>query len=104
MVIIVASGGGGHGGGVTKLQYAVSYFAFMSILIFVSNQSGVLFVSGNIVPPPTPSLTDLLGNVSYFLTAMTISSTYQLLYLLVLVPLTIGMGICIYEWLTDLIP
>jgi len=85
------------GGGVTKLQYSVAYFAFLSFIIFISNQSGILFISGNVVPPPTPNLIDVIGNVSYFLSALTVTSSYQLLYILILTPLTIGMFIVIYE-------
>ena len=85
------------GGGVTKLQYTVAYFAFLSVVIYFSNQSGILFISGNVTPPPTPSLLDIIGNVSYFLSAMSISSSYQLFYLFILVPMTVGMFIVIYE-------
>lgn len=96
--------GSGAGGGKTRLQFAVGYFAFMGFLIFVSNQSGLLFISGAVTPPPTPSLTDVGGNIAYFIAGMTISSTYQLLYILIITPLTIGLFIVIYELGVMLIP
>lgn len=100
----MSSGSGAGGGGKTKLQYTVGYFAFMGFLIYISNLSGLLFISGSVTPPPVPSITDVGGNLNYFLAGMLISSTYQLLYILIIVPLTIGLGICIYEWATMLIP
>lgn len=87
------------GGGISKLQYTVGYFAFMSFLILISNQSGLLFINASVTPPPTPNLIDVVGNIDYFLSALTITSDYQLLYLIIIVPLTIGLFVCIYEWL-----
>jgi hypothetical protein len=98
------AGGGSSGGGKTKLQYTIGYFAFMGFLIFMSNQSGILFISGSVTPPPVPSLSDVGGNMNYFLSGLLISSQYQLLYILIITPLTIGFFICIYEWAVMLIP
>jgi hypothetical protein len=86
------------GGGISKLQYTVGYFAFMGFLIFISNQSGLLFINGSITPPPVPNIIDVVGNISYFFSALLISSDYQLLYILIISPLTIGLFVCIYEW------
>jgi hypothetical protein len=96
--------GSGAGGGKTRIQFAVGYFAFMGFLIFISNQSGLLFISGSVTPPPVPSITDVGGNIAYFLAGMTISSTYQILYILIITPLTIGLFIVIYEMACLLIP
>jgi hypothetical protein len=98
------SGGGSTGGGKTKLQFIIGYFAFMGFLIFISNQSGLLFISGSVTPPPTPSLTDVGGNLAYFIAGMSISSTYQLLYILIITPLSIGMLVCLFEFASMLIP
>jgi hypothetical protein len=96
--------GAGAGGGKTRIQFAVGYFAFVGFLIYISNLSGLLFISGSVTPPPTPSITDVGGNISYFIAGMLISSQYQLLYILILTPLSIGMFIVIYEMATMLIP
>jgi hypothetical protein len=87
------------GGGISKLQYTVGYFAFMGFLIYISNMSGLLFINGSISAPPVPNILDPIGNITYFLSALTISSDYQLLYILIIVPLTVGFAVCCLEWI-----
>jgi hypothetical protein len=85
------------GGGISKLQYTIGYFAFMGFLVYISNMSGLLFINASISAPPIPNILDPLGNITYFLSALTITSDYQLLYLLIIIPLTIGEAWCCLE-------
>ena len=84
-----------------KLKFFYSYSIFFMFVVYISGMAGISIFSGTEALQNPPTGLDLLNpfvSIPFFFNFLLISTEYQILFVILIIPFIIGTIYAILEW------